>query len=141
MRHVRLTRLKKEILQPHPSPGHGEQKRPPALSHTGNLGSSVHPPGPPGSRDSWAKNEKKSDRHGFWGGRRLRRFSRGAEVSVSKSELLVAEQVERADFSSAYICSAKPPAVPQAVKRHRKPPGGRVLQGFHEPPPKSVTVR
>src|SRR5208337_2975591 len=112
MRHVRLTRLKKEILQPHPSPGHGEQKRPPALSHTGNLGSSVHPPGPPGSRDSWeknlrqrnesdqrpvisdtnrAKNEKKSDRHGFWGGRRLRRFSRGAEVSVSKSELLVAE--------------------------------------------------
>ena len=43
MRHVRLTRLKKEILQPHPSPGHGEQKRPPALSHAGNLGSSVHP--------------------------------------------------------------------------------------------------
>ena len=82
-----------------------------------------------------------SDRHGFWGGRRLRRFSRGAEVSVSKSELLVAEQVERADFSSADICSAKPPAVPEAVKRHRKPPGGRVLQGFHEPPPKSVTVR
>ena len=63
------------------------------------------------------------------------------EVSVSKSELLVAEQVERADFSSADICSAKPPAVPEAVKRHRKPPGGRVLQGFHEPPPKSVTVR
>ncbi len=76
-----------------------------------------------------------------FGGRRLRRFSRGAEVSVSKSELLVAEQVERADFSSADICSAKPPAVPEAVKRHRKPPGGRVLQGFHEPPPKSVTVR
>src|SRR5208337_1876234 len=81
------------------------------------------------------------DRHGFWGGRRLRRFPQGAEVSVSKSELLVAEQVERADFSSADICSAKPPAVPEAVKRHRKPPGGRVLQGFHEPPPKSVTVR
>jgi hypothetical protein len=60
---------------------------------------------------------------------------------VSKSELLVAEQVERADFSSADICSAKPPAVPEAVKRHRKPPRGRVLQGFHEPPPKSVTVR
>jgi len=60
---------------------------------------------------------------------------------VSKSELLVAEQVERADFSSADICSAKPPAVPEAVKRHRKPPEGRVLQGFHEPPPKSVTVR
>ena len=60
---------------------------------------------------------------------------------MSKSELLVAEQVERADFSSADICSAKPPAVPEAVKRHRKPPGGRVLQGFHEPPPKSVTVR
>jgi len=59
---------------------------------------------------------------------------------VSKSELLVAEQVERADFSSADICSAKPPAVPEAVKRHRKPPGGRVLQGLHEPPPKSVTV-
>src|SRR5271157_3405895 len=56
MRHVRLTRLKKEILQPHPSPGHGERKRPPALSHTGNLGSSVHPPGPPGSRDPWEKN-------------------------------------------------------------------------------------
>jgi hypothetical protein len=35
--------------------------------------------------------KKKPDRHGFWGGRRLRRFSRGAEVSVSKSELLVAE--------------------------------------------------
>ena len=60
---------------------------------------------------------------------------------MSKSELLVAEQVERADFSSADICSAKPPAVPEAVKRHRKPPGGRVLQGFHEPPPKFVTVR
>ena len=60
---------------------------------------------------------------------------------MSKSELLVAEQVERADFSSADICSAKPPAVPEAVKRHRKPPRGRVLQGFHEPPPKSVTVR
>ena len=60
---------------------------------------------------------------------------------MSKSELLVAEQVERADFSSADICSAKPSAVPEAVKRHRKPPGGRVLQGFHEPPPKSVTVR
>ena len=60
---------------------------------------------------------------------------------MSKSELLVAEQVERADFSSADICSAKPPAVPEAVKRHRKPPEGRVLQGFHEPPPKSVTVR
>ena len=45
-----------------------------------------------------------------------------------------------ADFSSADICSAKPPAVPEAVKRHRKPPEGRVLQGFHEPPPKSVTV-
>ena len=59
---------------------------------------------------------------------------------MSKSELLVAEQVERADFSSADICSAKPPAVPEAVKRHRKPPEGRVLQGFHEPPPKSVTV-
>ena len=85
--------------------------------------------------------EKFSDRHGFWGGRRLRRFPQGAEVSVSKSELLVAEQVERADFSSADICSAKPPAVPEAVKRHRKPPEGRVLQGFHEPPPKSVTVR
>jgi hypothetical protein len=76
-----------------------------------------------------------------FGERRLHRFSRGAEVSVSKSELLVAEQVECADFSSADICSAKPPAVPEAVKRHRKPPGGRVLQGFHEPPPKSVTVR
>ena len=60
---------------------------------------------------------------------------------MSKSELLVTEQVERADFSSADICSAKPPAVPEAVKRHRKPPEGRVLQGFHEPPPKSVTVR
>ena len=60
---------------------------------------------------------------------------------MPKSELLVAEQVERADFSSADICSAKPPAVPEAVKRHRKPPEGRVLQGFHEPPPKSVTVR
>ena len=84
---------------------------------------------------------KLPDRHGFWGGRRLRRFPQGAEVSVSKSELLVAEQVERADFSSADICSAKPPAVPEAVKRHRKPPEGRVLQGFHEPPPKSVTVR
>src|SRR5271157_1284883 len=82
-----------------------------------------------------------TDRHGFWGGRRLRRFPQGAEVSVSKSEPLVAEQVERADFSSADICSAKPPAVPEAVKRHRKPPEGRVLQGFHEPPPKSVTVR
>jgi len=35
--------------------------------------------------------QKIPDRHGFWGGRRLRRFSRGAEVSVSKSELLVAE--------------------------------------------------
>src|SRR5271166_4615818 len=81
-----------------------------------------------------------ADRHGFWGGRRLRRFPQGAEVSVSKSEPLVAEQVERADFSSAGICSAKPPAVPEAVKRHRKPPEGRVLQGFHEPPPKSVTV-
>ena len=60
---------------------------------------------------------------------------------MSKSELLVAEQVERNDFSSADICSAKPPADPEAVKRHRKPPEGRVLQGFHEPPPKSVTVR
>ena len=50
-------------------------------------------------------------------------------------------KLSRADFSSADICSAKPPAVPEAVKRHRKPPGGRVLQGFHEPPPKSVTVR
>ena len=60
---------------------------------------------------------------------------------MPKSELLVAEQVERTDFSSADICSAKPPAVPEAVKRHRKPPEGRVLQGFHEPPPKSVTVR
>ena len=60
---------------------------------------------------------------------------------MSKSELLVAEQVERADFSSANIYSAKPPAVPEAVKRHRKPPGGRVLQRSHEPPPKSVTVR
>ena len=60
---------------------------------------------------------------------------------MSKSELLVAEQVERADFSLADICSAKPPTVPEAVKRHRKPPEGRVLQGFHEPPPKSVTVR
>ena len=59
---------------------------------------------------------------------------------MPKSELLVAEQVERTDFSSADICSAKPPAVPEAVKRHRKPPEGRVLQGFHEPPPKSVTV-
>ena len=60
---------------------------------------------------------------------------------MSKSELLVAEQVEcGADFSSADICSAKPPAVPEAAKRHRKPPGGGVLQGFHEPPPKSVTV-
>ena len=84
---------------------------------------------------------KESDRHGFWGGRRLRPFPQGAEVSVSKSELLVAEQVEHTDFSSADICSAKPPAVPEAVKRHRKPPEGRVLQGFHEPPPKSVTVR
>ena len=53
----------------------------------------------------------------------------------------MAEQVERADFSSADICSAKPPAVPEAAKRHRKPPEGRVLQEFHEPPPKSVTVR
>ena len=87
-----------------------------------------------------ADSEGISDRHGFWGGRRLRRFSRGAEVSVSKSELLVDVQVERTDFSSADICSAKPPAVPEAVKRHRKTPGGRVLQGFHEPPPKSVTV-
>src|SRR5271166_1273675 len=87
------------------------------------------------------KRKKFPDRHGFWGGRRLRRFPQGAEVSVSKSEPLVAEQVERADFSSADICSAKPPAVPEAVKRHRKPPEGRVLQGFHEPPPKSVTVR
>ena len=60
---------------------------------------------------------------------------------MSKSELLVAEQVERTDFSLAHICSAKPPTVPEAVKRHRKPPEGRVLQGFHEPPPKSVTVR
>ena len=59
---------------------------------------------------------------------------------MSKSELLVAEQVEGADFSSADICSAKSPAVPEAVKRHRKPPGGRVLQGFHEPPPKSVKI-
>ena len=39
---------------------------------------------------------------------------------MSKSELLVAEQVERADFSSVDICSEKPPAVPEAVKRHRK---------------------
>ena len=45
---------------------------------------------------------------------------RGAEVSVSKSELLVAEQVECAYFSSVDICSEKPPAVPEAVKRHRK---------------------
>src|SRR5271165_5843466 len=64
MRHVRLTRLKKEILQPHPSPGHGERKRPPALSHTGNLGSSVHPPGPPGSRDSWEKNLRQRNESG-----------------------------------------------------------------------------
>ncbi len=60
---------------------------------------------------------------------------------MSKSELLVAEQVERADFSLVHICSEKPRGVPEAVKRHRKPPGGRVLQGIHEPPPKSVTVR
>ena len=51
------------------------------------------------------------------GGRRLRRFPQGTKVSVSKSELLVAEQVEHT-ISSADICSAKPPAVPEAVKRH-----------------------
>ncbi len=64
MRHVRLPRLKKEILQPHPSPGHRERKRPPALSHTGNFGSSVHPPGPPGSRDPWEKNLRQRNESG-----------------------------------------------------------------------------
>ena len=72
-----------------------------------------------------------SDRHGFWGALAGARFRCRSRTPCGRAS---------ADFSSADICSAKPPAVPEAVKRHRKPPEGRVLQGFHEPPPKSVTV-